>query len=143
MKLVSEKFCDGSEAVGSTKKYPMSLKAIVQKHISSWSQQAITVFYCNKVFGDELSQWNKSSRFQAVSYVQIENGSRYAIKQWYAQPTTISSQSVQVIFEPHHILVNNRARVCAHGLDGMNISKKAWHEVAETVEKTTRIFHLK
>lgn len=80
---------------------------------------------------------------QDVSYVQIENGSRYAIKQWYAQPTTIASQSVQVILEPHHILVNNRAQVCSHGLDGMNISKKAWHAVAETVEKTIRTFHLK
>lgn len=72
---------------------------------------------------------------QDVSYVQIKNGSRCAIKQWYAQPTTIASQSVQVILEPHHILVNNRARVCAHGLDGMIISKKARHKVAETVEK--------
>lgn len=81
--------------------------------------------------------------FQDVSYVQIENGSRYAVKQWYAQPTTIASQSVQVILEPHHILVNNRARVCAHGLDGMNISKEARHKVAETVEKTTRTFYLK
>lgn len=81
--------------------------------------------------------------FQDVSYVQIENGSRYAVKQWYAQPTTIASQSVQVILEPYHILVNNRARVCANGLDGMNISKKAWHEVAETIEKTIRTFHLK
>lgn len=76
-------------------------------------------------------------------YVQIKNGSRCAIKQWYAQPTTIASQSVKVILEPHHIIVNNRARVCAHGLDGMNISKKARHKVAETVEKTTRTFYLK
>lgn len=113
----------------------MSLKSIVQKRISSWPQQAITVLYCNNVLGDELSQWNKSSMFQDVSYVQVENGSRYAIKQWYAQPTTIASQSVQVILNPHHILVNNRARVCAHGSDGMNISKKAWHEVAENSRK--------
>lgn len=113
----------------------MSLKSIVQKRISSWPQQAITVLYCNNVFGDELSQWNKSSMFQDVSYVQVENGSRYAIKQWCAQPTTIASQSVQVILDPHHILVNNRARVCAHGSDGMNISKKAWHDVAEYSRK--------
>lgn len=42
---------------------------------------------------------------------------------------------MQVILNPHHILVNNRARVCAHGSDGMNISKKAWHEVAENSRK--------
>lgn len=86
---------------------PMSLKTIVQKHISFWPQQAITVLYCNNVFGDELSKWNKSAMFQDLSYVQVENGSRYARKQWYAQPTTIASQSVQVILDRHHILVNN------------------------------------
>lgn len=102
MKLVSEKFGDGSEAV-------CSISNVIENHCTKthifWPQQAIiTVLYCNNVFGDELSKWNKSAMFQDLSYVQVENGSRYARKQWYAQPTTIASQ---VILDRHHILVNN------------------------------------
>ena len=43
----------------------------------------------------------------------------------------MESEPVQIILDPHHILVNNRARVCTHGLQGMNISKQAWVKVAQ------------
>ena len=36
----------------------------------------------------------------------------------------------EMIIDPLHILVNNRGRVCAHGVPGMGISDQAWNDVA-------------
>ena len=34
------------------------------------------------------------------------------------------------VIDPHHILVNNRARVCQHGLPEQGISRDSWINVA-------------
>lgn len=120
--IVSAKFGDGS-TVEVNPKSPKSLKAITEKHIRSWSVDAVNVAYAQMIFPEKFKEWNEGNQFQ---------GSFNHIPQWYAQPYLAENQLIQPIIDPHHIFVNNRVRCCSKSMSGMNIRKEAWWKAAES-----------
>lgn len=74
--IVSAKFGDGS-TVEVNLKSPKFLKAITEKHIRSWSVDAVNVAYAQMIFPEKFKEWNEGNQFQ---------GSFNHIPQWYAQP---------------------------------------------------------
>ena len=48
------------------------------------------------------------------------------ISQWYAQPSRRGGHQIQYRIDPHHIFVNNRAKVCSSGLNQLGVWKEAW-----------------
>ena len=69
---------------------------------------------------------NSSQRLR-LFYQKIHLGSTHAvISQWYAQPSRRGGHQIQYRIDPHHIFVNNRAKVCSSGLNQLGVRKEAW-----------------
>ena len=130
--MVSRLYGDGSIPLAVAKpKNPLPLRALVTKAVSSWSALALTVTYCNNIMLHEITEWNDQCYFKPDSHIETEDSDPIIIHQWYAQPSMYDAQPVQQIIDPHHLFVNNRARVCCHGMPEMNIHRDAWVKVAQ------------
>lgn len=122
--IVSAKFGDGSTVDGNLRS-PKSLKAITEKHIRSWSVDAVNVAYAQIIFPEKFKEWNEGNQFQGSCNLVTDNGRVFHISQWYAQPCVAENQLIQPIIDPHHIFVNNRVRCCSKSMSEMNIRKEA------------------
>lgn len=60
---MSAKFGDGSTVDGNLRS-PKSLKAITEKHIRSWSVDAVNVAYAQMIFPEKFKEWNEGNQFQ-------------------------------------------------------------------------------
>ncbi|CAG2191099.1 unnamed protein product [Mytilus edulis] len=110
---------------------PKPLKTLTENHIKAWTSDAVNVAYAQMHFFDAFREWDNSNMFNGSWDIRTDTGFHYHIPQWYAQPSEISSQIVQPIIDPHHLLVNNRSKCCSSGMINMGIQPEAWWKVAE------------
>ena len=108
-----------------------SLKSIITDTISKWPKAATNVAYATNIFSERLDEWKKDQYFMDETSIYTDDGSHFKIPVWYAQPSMSQGKPIAHFIDPHHLKVNNRCRVCAHGMLGMGIKKEAWHKVAE------------
>jgi hypothetical protein len=129
--MVCEVFGDGEPiALTQRKQSPPSLKVLVKKKLSGYKVLVLSIMYCNNVMVAKLAEWNERGLFKPECDLCIEGKRELHIHQWYAQPHSIRNCAVQPIIDAHHIYVNNRSKVCAHGMPMMDITRDAWVRVA-------------
>ena len=132
VQMVSSILGDNSiPASKNRKKSPPSLKTLAFKTVSNFSVLALRALYCGNTFEDKLKSWCAGNEFRNGTLIESDDGVSLTIPLWYAQPTVYPFGNVQMIIDPHHLFVNNRSRVCSHGMPGMEIRKEAWIKVAE------------
>ena len=128
--IVSQIYGDGTNLNFAVRvQSPKTLKSIVIKSIKSWPIIAINVAYAQQHFLTEFNKWKKGHQFSRPCVVQTDTGMQVVIHQWYAQPSKIAGKDVQMIIDPHHIFVNNRAKCCTKGMQEMGIHPQAWWSV--------------
>ena len=85
----------------------------------------------NNIFGKCLNESKKKSEFQPEIQIILPKDSsgehpRIVISKWYAQPSQRGGHQIQYRIDPHHIFVNNRAKVSSSGLNQLGVRKEAW-----------------
>lgn len=129
-------FGDGLNAPHKVKCHSSpSLKALVTKNMIGWSVVGLAILYCNNSMETCVKEWNAALFFKSKGHLKIEGGKNIVIPQWYAPTADIDGCPVQHKIDPHYVLANNRAHVCAHGLTRMGISQNAWVKVAEDMRQ--------
>ena len=127
--MVSDEYGTGGHI--TTKQCPKTLRSIILNVMNSWPKEATTALYATNVFTQKHNEWYSQQLFNKETVIETDDGHEFKIPTWYAQPSMINGLPVFHILDPHHLLVNNRCRCCAHGMGGMGIKKTAWLKVAE------------
>ena len=127
---VSDLYGGGSVLQGITFQ-PKMLQAIVKATIKGWPKRATNVLYAANIFPERYEEWQRNSTFAGSWTIITEDGDRFHIPYWYAQPEVRNKKLLQLIIDPHHLFVNNRARCCSKGMPKMGIKRDAWVRVAE------------
>lgn len=135
---VSELFADGS-SLALPIRSPGSLRSLA-KTVLKKSRKAVTnVLYATNIYEEERELYEARAHFKSdQAWVVSADDEVFTIPYWYAQPDEIGGQLLVYVTDPHHLFVNNRSRVCEHGMWGMSVKKDAWHKVAKNKDQAKR-----
>ena len=87
------------------------IKTLVFKSVSNFNILALRALYCGNTFCEKLKSWHAEHEFKQGTLIESDDGMSFTIPVWYAQPSAYPSGHVQMIIDPHHLYVNNQARV--------------------------------